>query len=77
MMLGMLAISNTRRWHRFTPFPAGALAAVFLTFEAPLSGAKMNPARALGPTLTTGNVARIVDLLRRTHARYARGQPGF
>jgi len=55
MMFGVLIVSNTKRVHRLTPLFTGALAAAFLTFEAPLSGASMNPARTFGPALSAGS----------------------
>ncbi|HEX4823896.1 MAG TPA: aquaporin [Candidatus Polarisedimenticolaceae bacterium] len=48
LMLAVLVVSNTKRWARFTGFVAGALVAVYITFESPISGMSMNPARTLG-----------------------------
>jgi aquaporin Z len=48
LMLTVLVVSNTARWARFTGLAAGALVAVFISLEAPLSGMSMNPARSLG-----------------------------
>jgi aquaporin Z len=48
LMSTILAVSNSRRLSRFTPIFAGALVATFITFEAPLSGMSMNPARTFG-----------------------------
>jgi aquaporin Z len=48
LMLTILNISNHRRLARYTPFFAAALVATFITFEAPLSGMSMNPARTFG-----------------------------
>jgi len=48
LMSIVLAVSNAPRWNRFTPLAAGACVALFITFEAPLSGMSMNPARTLG-----------------------------
>lgn len=45
MMCTVLAVSNTRRLSRYTPYFAGCLVALFITIEAPLSGMSMNPAR--------------------------------
>lgn len=45
LMLVVLTASNHARWTRLTPLLAGALVMIFITFEAPLSGASMNPAR--------------------------------
>ena len=48
LMSVILAISNAPRWNRFTGLAAGTCVALFITFEAPLSGMSMNPARSLG-----------------------------
>jgi aquaporin Z len=48
MMTTVLVVSNTRAVSRFTPIAAGLLVATFITFESPLSGMSMNPARSLG-----------------------------
>ena len=48
LMTVVLAVSNAPRWNRFTGLAAGACVALFITFEAPLSGMSMNPARSLG-----------------------------
>lgn len=47
LMWVVLAVSNTRDLARFTGLCAGALVATYITFEAPLSGMSMNPARTL------------------------------
>ncbi len=51
MMLMVLNVSNTPRLARFTGLCAGALVAIYITFEAPLSGMSMNPARSFGPAI--------------------------
>ena len=51
LMLTVLIVSNNRKLTRFTPFFAGALVATYITFEAPLSGMSMNPARTVGSAL--------------------------
>ncbi len=48
LMLVVLAASNSARLARFTPLCAGALVALYIALEAPLSGMSMNPARTLG-----------------------------
>lgn len=48
LMLTVLLASNAPRTARFTGLFAGALIATYITFEAPLSGMSMNPARTLG-----------------------------
>lgn len=48
LMLAVLGVSNNARLSRHTPWLAAALVAAFITFEAPLSGMSMNPARSFG-----------------------------
>jgi aquaporin Z len=48
LMTTVLFVSNHERLARYTPYFAGTLVATFLTFEAPLSGMSMNPARTFG-----------------------------
>jgi aquaporin Z len=52
MMSVVLAFSNARpRVARFTGIAAGILVALFITFEAPLSGMSLNPARTFASGL--------------------------
>jgi len=52
LMSVVLAVSNsTKRLARFTGVAAATLVALFITFEAPLSGMSMNPARTLASAL--------------------------
>jgi len=53
LMLVVLALSNSR-WEGFTGLACGALIAAYITFEAPLSGMSMNPARTLASALPAG-----------------------
>ena len=48
LMVTILWVSNSRALSRITPLFAGSLVALFITFEAPLSGMSMNPARTFG-----------------------------
>ena len=46
LMTVILNVSNSRKYARFTGIAAGTLVMLFITFEAPLSGMSMNPARS-------------------------------
>lgn len=48
LMSVVLRVSNTPRVARYTGLFAGALVATYITFESPLSGMSMNPARTFG-----------------------------
>lgn len=52
LMTVVLNVSNTPHLARFTGLFAGVLVATYITFEAPLSGMSMNPARTFGSALT-------------------------
>jgi aquaporin Z len=54
MMSTILTASNSVRLHRATSLLAGALVAIFITFEAPLSGMSMNPARTFASATSAG-----------------------
>jgi aquaporin Z len=54
MMLMVLVVSNRVELNRYTARIAGLLVAVYITFEAPLSGMSMNPARSFGSALAAG-----------------------
>jgi aquaporin Z len=54
MMLMVLTVSNTPKLARFTGCFAGLLVALYITFEAPLSGMSMNPARTFASALPSG-----------------------
>jgi len=51
LMTVVLTVSNEPRWNRWTGLCAGICVALFITFEAPLSGMSINPARTLGSAL--------------------------
>jgi aquaporin Z len=51
LMSVILTVSNNPRIHRFTGLCAGVLVAVYITFEAPISGMSLNPARTLASAL--------------------------
>jgi len=46
LMTVILHVSNNPQLHKLTGLCAGALVATYITFEAPLSGMSMNPARS-------------------------------
>ena len=48
LMLTVLFVSNHDNFARYTPYFVGALYAIYTTFETPLSGMSMNPARTFG-----------------------------
>lgn len=48
LMSVVLRVSNTPYLARYTGLFAGALVATYITFESPLSGMSMNPARTFG-----------------------------
>ena len=54
LMLVVLSVSNQPRLAPFTGAVVAVLVAAFITFEAPLSGMSMNPARTLGPDVIGG-----------------------
>ena len=53
LMSVILRVSNHPTRARFTGLCAGALVALYITVEAPLSGMSMNPARTLGSAVFT------------------------
>jgi aquaporin Z len=54
LMLVALFSSNSWRTNRFTGLLCGLLIATYYTFEAPISGMSMNPARTLGSATGAG-----------------------
>ncbi|MGJ5814593.1 MIP/aquaporin family protein [Paludibaculum fermentans] len=55
----VLNVSNRARWARLTPFLAGAMVALFISIEAPVSGMSMNPARTWGSSLFAGEYTAV------------------
>ncbi len=51
MMLMVLVVSNHATLTAYTGLAAGVLVALYITFEAPLSGMSLNPARSFGSAL--------------------------
>lgn len=56
LMTTVLRVSNHPTRSRYTGLVAGTLVALYITFEAPISGMSLNPARSLGPALLTGEL---------------------
>jgi aquaporin Z len=54
LMLTILVATNHARLAPYTPYFAGALTAIYIAFETPLSGMSTNPARTLAPALHAG-----------------------
>ena len=54
LMMAVLRVSNMPRYAHLTGVCAGALVAVYIAVEAPLSGMSMNPARSLASALPAG-----------------------
>jgi aquaporin Z len=54
MMLMVLFVTNTPKLARFTGLFAGALVFLYITFEAPLSGMSINPARTAASAVPSG-----------------------
>ena len=48
LMSSILTLGNTKRLARWTGVFAGALVAIYITIESPISGMSMNPARTFG-----------------------------
>lgn len=51
LFLTVLVVSNHKSLSRYTGLFAGSLIALYITFESPLSGMSMNPARTVGSAL--------------------------
>jgi aquaporin Z len=54
LMTTVLFVSSHEVLSRYTPYFVGALYATFITFETPLSGMSMNPARTFGSAFHAG-----------------------
>ena len=52
LMTVILHVSNDTRFHKLTGVCAGILVATYITFEAPISGMSMNPARTFASAVT-------------------------
>jgi len=54
LFITVLFVSTRERIAQYTSYFVGALYAIYITFEAPLSGMSMNPARTLGSAFSAG-----------------------
>jgi aquaporin Z len=54
LMLAILSSMGSTRWAGWTGYVAGALIALYIVVEAPLSGMSMNPARTFASALSAG-----------------------
>jgi aquaporin Z len=54
LMITILVVTNRAKLERYTPFLAGALIAIYIAFETPLSGMSTNPARTFSSALHAG-----------------------
>lgn len=54
LMMTVLVATNHERLARYTPYFVGSFYAINITFETPLSGMSMNPARTFGSTTYAG-----------------------
>lgn len=54
LMATILLITNRKAVARYTPYFVGALYAIFIAIETPLSGMSMNPARTFGSAFPAG-----------------------
>ncbi len=55
MMLMVLFMTNTPKLARFTGLFGGTLVFLYITFEAPISGMSINPARTVASAFPSGN----------------------
>jgi aquaporin Z len=55
LMFAILEVSNSKRWGQYSGLVAGLLITCYVTFEAPISGMSMNPARTLASAWPAGN----------------------
>jgi len=55
LMMTVLVVSNTPRLARYTGLFAGTLVFLYITFESPVSGMSMNPARSFASAFLSDN----------------------
>ncbi len=71
MMSTILFASDHRRLSRITPYLAGCLLAAFITFESPISGTSLNPARSVASAVFAGWTSIWIYFLAPTAAMLA------
>src|SRR5499433_2752290 len=54
LMISILFVTNGKKLARYAPYFVGALYAIYIAFETPLSGMSMNPARTFGSAFRAG-----------------------
>jgi len=59
LMTVILQVSNHSKFHKLTGICAGALVAIYITFEAPISGMSMNPARSFASAFSGNSWAAL------------------
>src|SRR6266496_3035727 len=72
LMTVVLTVSNTPHLARYTGIFAGCLVAIYITFEGPLSGMSMNPARTFAPAFVGHLWTAQWRSIRRSHFRKSR-----
>lgn len=55
LMSMVLTVRSSARWERYTGLFAGALVALYITLESPLSGMSLNPARSVASALAASS----------------------
>lgn len=55
MLLSVLILSNLPKLANYTGYFVGLLLVIYITFEAPISGTSLNPARTFGSAFSSGN----------------------
>jgi aquaporin Z len=59
MLLSVLILSNIPKLANYTGYFVGILLVVYITFEAPISGMSLNPARTLASAFSSGNYSNL------------------
>ena len=59
MLLSVLILSNLSKLSSYTGYFVGMLLIIYITFEAPISGMSINPARTVGSAFASGNYTSI------------------